>query len=1399
MSEVNKMASTIFRAPDPLSYDSLQTMITNWRTWLKQFDIFLTATEYAEKDDPVKVSMFLNLIGPQGTDLYESFTWDPETDSRILKKVIEKFNNHMQRNKNVTVNRYAFFNYDQRSEQTIDDYIKELTILRKDCEFQSDRNINDTLLRDKIISGLCDKGLKEKLLRLDEDKSNLATVVATCRMHEISKDQSVLLESNSDPTVINMIRKPSTQRFNRRNYGNGNFNGNNGNNRTFNRRGPVNQTPQASPNSRRSCRFCGLFHDYGHCTAFGKRCGYCNKLHHVESVCFQKRRNIGQVESTVEDAFHEQEEVSQVSSLLSHSSIGNTFFMSQIDDEHNHTNDWNTVLKINMQKDIMFRIDSGADVSIISLREYKTLANPPALEHSEAKLRAYNQTNIAVLGKCKLYVSFEDNPAKELQFLVAEYASVISGYHAEVLNLVKRMFSIQNFPADIDRSIFSGLGCMKEEIKLHVDNACSPVVHAPRKVPYTIQDKLKIELDRMVKLEVIYPIQEPTEWVSSLVIVEKPDGGMRLCIDPKDLNKAIKRHYYPMRTAEYIFDKMSSACVFSKLDCTSGYWQIKVDEESSRLLCFNTPFGRYCFKRLPFGIHIASEIFQQKMEDLLVGLDGVANAQDDIIVWGSNQAEHDRRLRKTIDILGKAGLKLNESKCRFSVPELIFLGHKVSKDGISPDPSKVEAIQNMPVPTDKLGVQRLLGVINYVGKFIPNLSSITAPLRKLIEVDNDFVITKEHESALADIKNALMSDTVLKIFDSKRETKIGADASKFGLGAVLMQKHDTDWMPVAYASRSLTKTEQKYAQIEKECLSAVFACAKFHNYVYGKSFVVENDHKPLQTIFKKDLNSMPPRIQRMMLALIRYPNMEIRYIPGSQLKIPDTLSRAPLEEMKSEHEDIDYQIHAVYTNLPATEEIKSRFQCSTSADTTMSQLLGYVRNGWPVRNKCLPDLKHFWGFQDEITEVNGILYKGSRIIVPYDMRQYVKERVHMGHLGIVKCQERAKTYFYWAGMNDEIKQLVTTCGSCQKFRNAQPKQPNMPIVEEEPWSTVGCDIFHHNSSHYLIVTDYYSSYPEVILLKQGRAHGTSKQTIEKMKHIFARHGIPKLVISDGGPQFTATEFKQFAKQWQFAHEPSSPHYPKGNGRVERSVQTVKQLIKKAIDSKTDVEAAILAYRTTPLQDCKYSPAQLLLNRTPRNHLNAHLDADRKEQPADVKQRPVYKQKYTNQHSTQLPELNPGDNVRIREDNMWLLKGTVIKKHHTPRSFVVQTTDGRTFRRNRQHLLKTQEKWKAEFHYEECMDDDIVYIPDCDVVNGVDELNDTDTESQISQEPLTPPLDFNSDGERDVTSDSEGQSPSMSGVSFDGGQSSFSLGDFKRYSTRSNFGVAPKRHGYFISI
>ena len=476
---------------------------------------------------------------------------------------------------------------------------------------------------------------------------------------------------------------------------------------------------------------------------------------------------------------------------------------------------------------VSYKLDTGSQVNIIPQKIYYALQKKPKLYEAKEKLMAYDGNEIPVIGKCVVNLVRKGKPSIPAQmFVVPRNSSPIIGLETcQRLNLIKRVETLNWSGANLipSQDAFGEIGCLSGEHHIQIEENATPVVHPPRRVPYALMDKLKTELDRMKQLDIIEEIDEPTEWVSSLVIVEKADGRLRVFLDPSDLNKVIKREHHPMPTAETVMSEMSEAKYFSKLDASNGYWQIKVDEESSKLLTFNTPFGRHRFKRLPFGILSASEVFQKKIAEIIQGLDRCTN----ILVWGSTKEQHDARLKAVMERIQKAGLKLNEEKCLFGSTEVVFLGHLFSQDGVKPDPAKIEAIRDIPTPKSKQDLQRLLGMITFLRKFIPNLSIITAPSRQLMESDVEWHWSRQHNVALDQIKKLLTESPTLRYYDPKLPTKTSVDASKFGLGAVLLQKHDDIWAPVAYASRSLNKSEQNYAQIEKEALQSCLVVNAF--------------------------------------------------------------------------------------------------------------------------------------------------------------------------------------------------------------------------------------------------------------------------------------------------------------------------------------------------------------------------------------------------------------------------------------------------------------------------------------------------------------------------------------------------------------------------------------------
>ena len=458
--------------------------------------------------------------------------------------------------------------------------------------------------------------------------------------------------------------------------------------------------------------------------------------------------------------------------------------------------------------------------------------------------------------------------------------------------------------------IFKGVGLVSGKATIHIDSEVPPVVHPPRRVPVALRGRLKSELDRMVNADIICKVNGPTPWVNSLVVVEKPNGKLRVCLDPKDLNSAIQRPHYPMRTLEDILPQLSNAHYFTKLDVRSGYWTISLDEPSSYFTTFNTPYGRYRFKRLPFGLNCSQDLFQAKIDECYAELDGVVAIVDDILVYGSTREEHDSNLPRVLQISREKDMKLNDDKLEVGVTEVTYFGHVITSSGLRADPHKVQAISDMPPPSNKAEVQTILGMVNYLSKFAPKLAEITSPMRAILNKDVEFAWDQPQIAAFQKVKEILTRSPgpILSYYDPTKDLTLQVDASKYGLGAVLLQ----DDKPVAYASKSLTTSEINYAQIEKEMYAIVFGCTKFHQYIYGRSIRVETDHKPLVSIMKKSLLDAPARLQRMILRLQRY-ELDVVHLPGKCIPVADTLSRKFLSDTYPGLSDsFEAQVHMIF-------------------------------------------------------------------------------------------------------------------------------------------------------------------------------------------------------------------------------------------------------------------------------------------------------------------------------------------------------------------------------------------------------------------------------------------------------------------------------------------------------
>jgi hypothetical protein len=563
------------------------------------------------------------------------------------------------------------------------------------------------------------------------------------------------------------------------------------------------------------------------------------------------------------------------------------------------------------------------------------------------------------------------------------------------------------------------------------------------------------------------------------------------------------------------------------------------------------------------------------------------------------------------------------------------------------------------------------------------LADVSAPLRKLTLKDAEWNWTETEENSFKELKRLCTEAPVLRFYDPKLPLTLSVDASSTGLGCVILQ----EGQPIAYGSRALTKTQQKYAQIEKETLALVFGCEKFYQYVYGRTVKVETDHKPLQAIFNKPLHLAPLRLQRFLMQLQKY-DLQVTYKPGKYMYVADTLSRSFLQETREQLVP-EAEINAINPKSylpPVTDQKYAIFQKATAEDRELSQLKEVILKGWPQRRSEAPySVRKYWSYREELVYIDGLIFRGFRLVVPSSLRKDMLNRIHESHLGIVKCKDRARQSLFWPGMSARIEEMVSSCSVCAEHSRANHKEPMIPVeIPDRPWSKIGADIFEWRKHHYLITVDYFSKWPEISNLNNLSA----KHVIEMLKCQIAKYGIPDEIITDNGPQFACAEFAQFAKEYEFKHSTSSPYYPQANGQAERAVQTIKLLLDKA----KDPYMALLGYRNTPL-DTGCSPAQLFLGRRLKTKLPTaskllepgHQNPTKSQQQMKERQQ---KQKafFDKKASQNLTTLHAGDPVMMKFGETWK-RAEVIDHHSSPRSYLVK--DGqRVYRRNRKALRPT---------------------------------------------------------------------------------------------------------------
>ena len=1090
------MAAAGFKPP---SFDWDSDNLPDELARFKQYCELVFQGPFHKKLDKEKASYILLWIGKTGVDLFNSWSWENEEDKYKPDIIWEKLKTHLEPKVNYRLARYQLQQFRQKAEESADDYIARCRNQARKCKFRDERELAERLT-EQLIIGTKHCKVQEKLLEKG-DELTLDTAIDIARTFEATIHQLSQLNPNND--------------------------------------NPVHAIHNSS---KRECRRCGKQHgSNATCPAMGSTCKACGKANHWARVCrskskggptqganqqpqhkttFQRKKGKNQKAHAV--AYGSEEESTEEFDSLTFESV-TVDTVGQTRDEVFVNIKVELPSKPRCTTRLKAKVDTGAQANILPLRIYRSMFpeniredNTPitgALDPTSVTLTAYGGSKLRQYGTCMIPCEYNKVKNTTTFYVTDANGPAIIGLPTSTkmklitLNCAVEAKTPIQGKEDLIRqypACFDGIGKLQGAYHISVDPTVPPVVHPPRRVPISLKDDIQKELNEMTENGIIKKIEdgEPTAWVNSLVYRRKPNGELRICLDPKDLNRAILREHHVTPTLQEILPKLNGATVFSIVDAKCGYWNVQLDEQSSYLTTFNSPFGRYRFLRMPFGLKMSQDVFQRKIDQTYEGCEGVIGIADDIVVYGKGDEEHDANMHQMMARTQQTGLKLNPMKCRIKENRIKFFGVICSSDGIQADPDKVSALKQMAPPKNTQELQTFLGLATYMSPFIPNLSTLTAPLREMLKKENQFDWHPTHQEVFEKITASISEELTLAYFDPSKEITLQVDASLKGLGAALTQ----EGKPVAFASKALTEVESRYANIERELLAVVYACERFHTYLYGHQFTVESDHKPLESIHLKHLTSAPPRLQRMLLRLQPY-DLKIKYRPGKKMKLADALSRLSPEDT-SPVKNMDVQIHQICPQFDTN--LLQQIREETRNDPELEALKEIIYIGWPQKQDQLPTpLKPYWSFRDELAVEDSIILKGSRIVIPGTLQSRILSKLHTAHQGIEKTKLRARTSVFWRSLNKDIEQMIKSCPTCQKHQSKQNKEPLIQTeVPPRPWHTIGTDLFDLDEEEYLLVADYYSKYPFVRRIPPGRS--TSLTVSKLTKQIFSEQGIPTL-------------------------------------------------------------------------------------------------------------------------------------------------------------------------------------------------------------------------------------------------------------------------------------------------
>ncbi|XP_054276477.1 uncharacterized protein K02A2.6-like [Macrosteles quadrilineatus] len=1059
-------------------------------------------------------------------------------------------------------------NQSSQDESTMD-FSMELKRLAKDCRFQCEceKSVSDMLLRMQFVRGLKDNDVRGQLLQ--KETSTFKDSVQAAISFESSRLESSIISNPTTAAVLKLTGSTERKKPEQQQYAS---------------KGPTKKTERyhtvhsTFDQLRGRCYRCGdKFHKADSCRV----CMAKNRARHINQI--EDSENLNDIDHATYDTYKIQMN-------------GSDKFMVEVTLEG---------------KPIQMELDTGAALSSISYKDYKKLNLSKKLFQTHVQLRTYTGELIKPKGVVYVEFSFKDKAYFGKLYVIGQNVEPIFGreWLREINLKIGDIRTIQENSCDLSKLLteFSDvfkkeIGCIpNEKVHLSLQEGCEPIFIKPRQVPYSLKGKVEDELNRLENAGIITKVNN-AQWGMPIVPVVKPNGSVRICADYKTtLNKVIQDDKHPIPRIEDIFAEMNGGKLFCTLDISNAYLHMQMDEESSNLQTISTEKGLYKVNRMMFGVKVAPSVWQRFMDRILQGISGVKCFFDDIIIQGSNYEETVQRLKLVLDKIREHDLRLNFEKCKFFQKRIAYLGHTIDENGLQKGSEKVKAIVEAKRPRDVNQLRSFIGLANYYNKFIPKLAEKLNPLNKLLQKGKKFEWTDECERSFESVKLDIAKDETLIHYNPSLPLILSTDASPTGLGAVISHRlKDGTEKPIAFASRSLSKSENQYSQIDKEATAIYWGVKKFFPYCYGRKFILVTDHKPLVSIFhpSKSLPAMSAtRLLNYALFLAGF-DYKIEYRKTSDHSNADFLSRFPVEKLE-EGEDLysKFQMNQI-SMLPLTKETIAEH---TKKDTFFSKVKTALENG--------DDLETMGLNNNEYTLHKGCVFRGIRVVIPSTLQKEVLKELHVGHLGMTKMKAMARSYLYWKNVDRDIEELVRNCKICSQKRNEPPKDRNHPWEEPSgPWERIHLDFLGPmNGNYFLVIIDAHTKWLEILHTKST----TAEWCIKKLQHLFTTFGLPVTVVTDNGTQFTSTAFQNYLKENGICQRTCAPFHPSSNGQAERFVQTVKKGLNSMVgergDIQTKIDALVTQLRKAPSSTTGMSAYKMMFGRDIRTKLNVMSD------------------------------------------------------------------------------------------------------------------------------------------------------------------------------------------------